>query len=131
MVTDGDRALNLSTCSKKLVKELFGHYIFFFLTNHGRLDHRYDCSPYVFLRLRTYETTAQLGHSQYVREHADRPHVRVEADGVVLHHFGGGELCRRRRHLDDALGVEFCGETEVDDLHVRAVVRLAENVFRL
>ena len=66
---------------------------------------------------------------QDVGQHADRPHVRVEADSLALHDLGRRELGRARRDLDELVRVELRGEAEVDDLDVGALRGLAHDVL--
>ena len=49
----------------------------------------------------------------------------------MLYDLRGGELCGCRGDLDDLLRVKFSCEPEVNQLHVRALLSLAQNILRL
>ena len=68
---------------------------------------------------------------QDVGQHSDGPHVRVEAHRLAFHDLGRREFGRSRRDLDQFVGIEFGGQTEVDELDGRRVSRLAHDVLRL
>ena len=69
--------------------------------------------------------------SQDISEDADSPHVGIKAYRFVVGDLGSSELGGRRRDFDDLVRVELRRQTEVNQLHVAALLLDTHHVLRL
>lgn len=67
---------------------------------------------------------------QNIGQNAASPHIRVETDRLAFHDFWRGKFCRAGADFHHLVGIEFRGQTKIDQFHVGAVTRLAHDILR-
>lgn len=67
---------------------------------------------------------------QDIGQNTASPHIRVETDRFAFDDFWCGKFCRASANFHHLVGIEFRGQTKIDQFHVGTVARLAHDILR-